>query len=513
MVYLAKVGFVIVVLTALSAYFLAQVRNMSTRKLRDIPIWATALSLAVFCLSQIWLAFAAIASVMTYYGRQRTYAPGLAIFLIITLPGISITLMIGSLQLIMFSVATAVIVGLLFASFSWRGVFKSGKHTNDITIFIIVLVTVFISARDTSFTNTIREVSESSIAYLLPYFLVRRSLRDAASIRNTTIFIIVAAVSVSAIAIFESFLVWPVYQGYGSSFGTLGNANVKMRGGLLRASGPSMNPPLSSAVLALCFVVTFASNSLFKTKIGHRLAIGVVGVGLFAMQARVGWLGAIVGSIAVMISKRGVRAFAGYIPVLAITMALVYGYAQIDSKFAGMVGFSSDAKGSVEYRDQMGDLGIEIVKAHPLIGQPIPVVVEQMSALRQGEGIIDFVNGYLSIALFSGLTGLGLFVIALLLQFYNVSSGRRLAQSRGAGSLAHLGIGVVVTAMSIFPFIPTDYRVILVMFLLFALSNAIITHSHINPQVKSQFGNEAFRPMGINDASQRNAAEASPIIT
>ncbi|GAA3698884.1 hypothetical protein GCM10022268_06520 [Sphingomonas cynarae] len=485
MIYLAKIGFIIVALTTLAVFLLGKLLKKPFRKFDKIAILATAIPLAIFCVSQIWLAFAGIASTVAYYGRRRINAPGIAIFLIITLPGISITLMIGSLQLITFSVATAVILGLLIASLSWKGSFNRRKHTNDITIFVIVTVIVFIFARNTSVTNSIRHITESMIAYLLPYFLVRNSLRDAASVKNMTMFIIVAAVAVSAIAIFESFLVWPVYQGYGTSFGTLMNANVKMRGGLLRASGPSMNPPLSSAVLALCFVVTFASSSLFKTKTGHRLATGIVAMGLFAMQARVGWLGAIIGSIAIIISKRGTKAFAGYIPAVAIVIALIFGYAQIDDKFAGIVGFSSDAKGSVEYRDQMSDLGIEIVKSHPLIGQPIPVVAEQMAAFKQGEGIVDFVNGYLSIALFSGLIGLFLFISSLLIQGINTFSGRRLAASRGAGSLAHLGIGVVATAISIFPFIPTDYRVILIMFLLFALSNAIVTHYHENPIVNS----------------------------
>jgi len=48
----------------------------------------------------------------------------------------------------------------------------------------------------------------------------------------------------------------------------------------------------------------------------------------------------------------------------------------------------------------MSDFGIDIIKAQPLIGQPIPVVAEQMAIFKQGEGIVDFVNGYLSIALF-----------------------------------------------------------------------------------------------------------------
>jgi O-antigen ligase len=361
----------------------------------------------------------------------------------------------------------------------WTG--RSGRHDamRDVPAYLVVAVLTFISARDTAITNILRVVIENTVAFILPYLLIRNGLRDAAAIRNAFLFVTAAGLCLAAVAIFESVRVWPIYQIYGQRLGTMTLANVKMRGGMLRAGGPLMNPPLSGAILAMCFVTAFAARDLFRTATGHRIVLAVLVAGLFAMQTRAAWLGAVFGTIGVVVSRRGIRGVMGYVPVLVIAAGGLYTAALVSPRVAGLVGFSSDAQGSSEYRDQLTDLGVEIVKQHPLIGQSYAIVQIQMASLRQGEGIVDFVNGYLAIALFSGLIGLGVFVGALLLQGYRAYAGKRIARARGGGSFADLGLGVVAAAGSLFPFVPTDYRVVLVMVLLFALSNAVEARSHI----------------------------------
>ena len=509
MFYAAKVGFIITVLTALVVYGLRITANRPAGKVSQIATFATAGSFAILCISQIWVALFGIAVITACYANRRIYAAGISIFMIVTMPGTGVTLMVGDVKLIILSLTTAVTIGMLIASVSWEGQFRSKKYTNIYPLFAIFIVLTFISARGSSVTVMLRAFTENFVSYIIPYILIRSSLRDFRSISITAMFVIAAGLAVSAIAIFESFMVWPIYQTYGQSFGTLINAGVKMRGGMLRAAGPSMNPPLSSAGLALCFVTAFASASLFKTKIGHWMVLTVIALGLFVMQARVGWLGAVVGSVAVLVSKRGIRTFATYIPIIMLLSGGIYGLAQVNEKFANLTGFSADAKGSSEYREQMSDRGIQIVKDHILIGQPVSSVENQMENFRQGEGIVDFVNGYLAIALFSGLLGLALFVSALLVQAFNGYAGKKVALARGAGSLADLGFGLAIGATIMFPFIPTDYRVILVMLLLFALSNAVITHSHINPFNKSNLKRDRKNLIAESGINRKNDAEIS----
>ena len=55
---------------------------------------------------------------------------------------------------------------------------------------------------------------------------------------------------------------------------------------------------------------------------------------------------------------------------------------------------------------------MSLIKQNPFFGDAF--VYLQMEQLRQGQGIIDIVNGYLYTALFNGLVGLGLIVSVLL---------------------------------------------------------------------------------------------------
>lgn len=486
MLYVAKVGVIIAVFTALTAWVLQVATGRQAKKVRDIATRGTALSLIALCIPQISAAFLAIGSTVLLFSRRRIFAAGFTLFIILSMPNIGTTFSVGGLQLIDFSVISSAVIGMTIASFSWKGRFVPSKSISSYPVWVIFAVLTFISARDTSITNILRVVVENTVFYLIPYFIVRSALRDGASVRVMFLFVIAAGLAVSAVAIFESFMVWPIYQTYGQSFGTIFNAGVKMRGGMLRAAGPSMNPPLSSAVLALCFVTTFSSAILFKNKLRFRFVLFIVALGLFCMQSRVGWLGAITGSLGVIVSRKRFKALLIYAPTFALIIGCLYGVAQVNSSFANLVGFSSDAKGSLEYRDRADARSKEIIKQHPLIGQPISDVMSQMEDLRQGEGIIDFTNAYMGIGLFSGLTGLALFVSGLLYQAYSSYTKRGLAVSRGAGSLADMGFGVSAAILTMLPYIPVDYRTMITTILLFALGNAVITHFSVNTQVTSR---------------------------
>jgi O-antigen ligase len=75
-----------------------------------------------------------------------------------------------------------------------------------------------------------------------------------------------------------------------------------------------------------------------------------------------------------------------------------------------------DDYGTWGYRQQLIDAAIPMILDRPVDGYNGISAVEQtgrMEHLRQGEGIIDIVNTYIYVALFSGLVGLALFVAML----------------------------------------------------------------------------------------------------
>jgi O-antigen ligase len=58
----------------------------------------------------------------------------------------------------------------------------------------------------------------------------------------------------------------------------------------------------------------------------------------------------------------------------------------------------------------------ELIQLHPFLGDPL--VKSKMEDLRQGEGIIDFVNTYAEVTLFYGSIGLVVFLTAIILGLF-----------------------------------------------------------------------------------------------
>ena len=65
------------------------------------------------------------------------------------------------------------------------------------------------------------------------------------------------------------------------------------------------------------------------------------------------------------------------------------------------------------YRQRLAEQSWQLIQAHPFLGDQF--AVSKMEDLRQGEGIIDFVNTYAQIALFYGFVGLALFLSVILI--------------------------------------------------------------------------------------------------
>ena len=62
---------------------------------------------------------------------------------------------------------------------------------------------------------------------------------------------------------------------------------------------------------------------------------------------------------------------------------------------------------TVDYRRELLEVSWRLIQVNPWFGDPF--VTRNMEELRQGEGIIDLINAYVAVALFSGIVGLALF--------------------------------------------------------------------------------------------------------
>jgi O-antigen ligase len=70
--------------------------------------------------------------------------------------------------------------------------------------------------------------------------------------------------------------------------------------------------------------------------------------------------------------------------------------------------FGTGDQSTIVYRRQLAEESWRLIQQNPFFGDPF--VLSQMEDLRQGQGIIDLMNAYAAIALFTGLTGLALVI-------------------------------------------------------------------------------------------------------
>ena len=188
------------------------------------------------------------------------------------------------------------------------------------------------------------------------------------------------------------------------------------------------------------------------------------GYGLIATLARGPWVGAVAAVLVFLAlgpnaTSRSIKALALLAVAGAIALATPLG-----DKLANHLPFVGTLDvGSVSYRQKLAEVSWYLIWQHPFFGSPN--FMQYMEELRQGEGIIDLVNGYAAVALVYGLVGFsfftGFFAVPAIGCFRAV---RRFAAfdpdsaSMGAGLLASLvGALVVLGTTSNYLSIPYIY--------------------------------------------------------
>jgi hypothetical protein len=243
--------------------------------------------------------------------------------------------------------------------------------------------------------------------------------------------LVAATAALSALAIYEALHAWPLYRAVWYHFDIpLGSgASVKMRSGLLRSPGPFPEPTSFGFCLALGTLAAVTTRSIFRGRARHALVLVLLLLGIIAPQSRGAWLGIAVGVIAADLYRSRLAALGRTFAGIALATALFLGLATVSSRVANIAGLNGEGAGSVDYRASLFQRGLQEIKLHPVMGQDLQAVMKNLSDLRQGEGVIDFVNSYIYIALVAGLIGLTIIVAAVGWKMLNVWQVRRQLES------------------------------------------------------------------------------------
>ena len=415
MIQQAKV--LIYVLAALAVGLLI-IRGCVSRELRaslmNKLIIATVISQVVAFMSPLLVIYhLTVGALIPILARQRYHVAPLYLYLLLTLPLVSTPLTVGGVYLLSYDVGISLAIGALIG-FAIAGS-PQGKGSIGIDLLVVLLVILFTLAysRGTSTTNMTRVALDQIFLMLVPYLIVRRSVRTPDDLQRLMLAIIVAAVALSTLALFEAVRAWPVYRAVWDHYGIdLGSgASVKLRGGFLRSPGPYPEPTSFAFILAVALVAAVTVKSVFASRTAHLVAIAVLAVGILAPQSRGAWLGAGAGILAVAVFLRNWPLLAGSLTTLLIATFAALGAARFSPKVAELLSGYSDMTIATDYRATLFSRGITEFWNSPVTGASYDHVVRVLSDLTQGEGIVDFVNSYLFVGLIGG--GVGLLVYAL----------------------------------------------------------------------------------------------------
>jgi O-antigen ligase len=202
------------------------------------------------------------------------------------------------------------------------------------------------------------------------------------------------------------------------------------------------HPLVLGYLLAIGFGFWLSLKSQVQSKLTRNAVIALYGLGLLAAYSRGPWLGAVfIYFVYVVLSRRAVSKLLKAVGASAI-VAVIVAASPLGTKIATVVpyfGGTVDIQ-TITYRERLLDRAWQIIQNSPLLGDQY--ALSEMEDLRQGQGIIDLMNGYVNVLLDNGFVGLSLFLSFILIGVIKAWSLSRRSTIVGP-ELGALGAGLV----------------------------------------------------------------------
>lgn len=291
-----------------------------------------------------------------------------------------------------------------------------------------------------SFTNILRRAFLFFADVYVLYFVVSRTCSSRGAIVEALAAFCISCALIAPVAVFESLRGWLLYTELATRWSSNPEMGVYLtRGAALRAQVSTGAPLALGYVLAIAFGFWLYLKS-HVTSARTRVAVALLyWLGLLAAYSRGPWMGAI--TIYLVFVALGPRALSGLFKA-ATLVTVIFGVivaSPLGDRVISVLPFMGGSvdSGSVIYRQRLAERSWELITQRPFFGDQL--AFQKMEDLRQGQGIIDFVNTYAGIALYYGLIGLFLFVMFIIIALVQT---RKLAKrtARSDPDLALLGV-------------------------------------------------------------------------
>ena len=230
-----------------------------------------------------------------------------------------------------------------------------------------------------------------------------------------------ACAVMAPLGIFEWAKGWHLYTGLSSLWGDPNVFAYIFRGGGLRSQASVGHSIGLGYALAVCLGFFLYVRSRSTRKPFDIAVFGAVALALYSTGSRGAWVMAMIVVLVFVVFRPGAaKKLAGAAAVIAVLLAIMYVTPLKEAVIDRLPLIGNTDQDTVQYRQQLYDTSMPLIWQNPFFGDPF--VSRNMESLRQGQGIIDIVNGYLFSALFYGFVGLFLQMAALTWGFWKAGS-------------------------------------------------------------------------------------------
>ena len=407
---------VVILVLALAAFHLARpvaLAYMTEAAFkRRRAIWF-ALTIVAFLSPSFWI-YGVVALVVLFREARRDDNP-LALYVLVTftIPNVGFyvpaPLVNQFFELTQYRILSlAILLPAIFKPAASSEPGSRGFRAEDLMLAAFLLLQVALLMPFESFTNTLRRGFLFGLDTFVVFYAFSR-IGDRARVAEVVASFWLACMVMALIAIFESMKGWLLYTGLAASWGEPNQFAWLFRGDALRAqaaAGHSINLGYHMAI-GLGFYLYLRSRSVSRW--ADLAILGILGLATYVSYSRGAWLTAVlVAAIFVLLRPRAARRLLGPIALCVVAVGVMSMTPLLDSVLARLPFIGTVAQDTVEYRQRLAETSWQLIRQNPWFGDPF--VYLRMESLRQGQGIIDIVNGYVFAALFTGFVGLGLLV-------------------------------------------------------------------------------------------------------
>jgi hypothetical protein len=257
-------------------------------------------------------------------------------------------------------------------------------------------------------THTIRRLIDYSFDSMIVFLAFHRLVQNMRVAKEAFACLCIGTSIIAVVGVFEWLRHWLLYVALTDYWGISDPFAFLMRGGSLRAQASTGHSMTLGYTIGMAFILWLGIARHLPDKRQHLLVIGVFVLGCFATLARSGMVVMAAGYLLYMLfGKESYKSLAKHCAIFAVLFGILLmspGGARIVEFLPFVGGYAS----TVDYRESLMEVSWMLIWRNPLFGDPF--VMRHMESLRQGQGIIDLVNVYASVTLFSGFVGLVLFL-------------------------------------------------------------------------------------------------------